>query len=47
MRQLIRRHDEPFLAKVFQERDEVEVWITYDQWRKNRRSGGHSPHPSG
>jgi hypothetical protein len=47
IRRLIRRHAEPFVAKVYQEREEVEVWITYDQWRKDRRSRRRAPHPTG
>ena len=34
---LIRETPEPFVAKVYQSRDEVELWVTYAQWMEGRR----------
>lgn len=39
MRKLIRGEAEPFVAKVYQESPEVELWVTHRQWRKGRRQG--------
>lgn len=35
---LIRKHDEPFAAKVYQGRKDVEIWVTYQQWQEGRKS---------
>lgn len=40
IKRLIRKQTEPFAAKIYQERDEVEIWITYQQWLEARRSDG-------
>lgn len=37
MKKLIRRQPRPFIAKIFQSRPEVELWVTYDEWRVGRR----------
>ena len=34
---LIRKHDEPFAAKVYQGREEVDLWVTYQQWLGGRK----------
>lgn len=39
IKRLIRKHKEPFAAKVYQGRDEVDLWVTYQQWREQRRLG--------
>jgi hypothetical protein len=39
IKRLIRKVSEPFVAKVYQERDDVEIWITYQQWMEGRRIG--------
>lgn len=33
---LIRKNDEPFVARVYQGRDEVNVWVTHEEWRQGR-----------
>lgn len=37
IRRLIRKHDGPFAAKVFQNRKDVELWVSYEQWLRERR----------
>lgn len=37
MKRLIWKHDEAFIAKIYQGRNDVEVWITYQQWERTRR----------
>jgi hypothetical protein len=37
MIRMARKHPEPFVAKVYQERDDVELWVTYSQWLQDRR----------
>lgn len=39
MKRMIQKDPEPFIAKVYQERDEVEPWVTYRQWIEDRRLG--------
>lgn len=39
IKRMIRKIPEPFVAKVYQERDDVEIWITYQQWKEGRRIG--------
>lgn len=39
IRRMIRKVSEPFVAKVYQERDDVEIWVTYQQWMEGRRMG--------
>lgn len=39
IKRLIRKHDEPFAAKVYQGRKDVDLWITYRQWQEARRLG--------
>lgn len=40
IRRLIRKHDdEPFAAKVYQSREEVDLWVTYRQWLEGRGLG--------
>jgi hypothetical protein len=34
---LIRETTEPFVAKIYQSRDEVELWVTHTQWLEGRR----------
>lgn len=41
---LIREHADPFVAKVYQNRNAVEEWVTYAQWREGR---SRSPRSSG
>jgi hypothetical protein len=36
IKRLIRRHPGPFVARVYQGRDEVDIWVTYEQWLKGR-----------
>ena len=33
---LIRKNEEPFVARIYQERDEVNLWVTYEQWKQGR-----------
>ena len=37
MVRMIRKNPGPFVAKVYQERDDVELWITREQWLEGRR----------
>lgn len=37
IQRLIRKHEEPFVAKVYQGREEVQLWVTYRQWSDGRR----------
>jgi hypothetical protein len=37
IKRLISKYDESFIAKVYQERNDVEVWITYQQWERTRK----------
>ncbi len=37
MRELIQAQTEPFVAKVYQNQDEVSLWVTYEQWMEGRR----------
>lgn len=39
IQRMIRKVSEPFVAKVYQERDDVEIWVTYQQWLEGRRIG--------
>ena len=39
IKRMIRKVSEPFVAKVYQERDDVEIWVTYQQWMEGRRMG--------
>ena len=34
--QCVRETPEPFVAKVYQNREEVSLWVTYTQWLKER-----------
>lgn len=34
---MIRKHSEPFAAKIYQGRDVVDLWVTYRQWREGRQ----------
>lgn len=34
---LIRENPAPFVAKIYQSRDEVELWVTHAQWMEGRR----------
>jgi hypothetical protein len=34
---LLHETPEPFVAKVYQSRDEVELWVTHAQWMEGRR----------
>ena len=38
IRRLIRKNPGPFVAKVYQGRSEVELWVTHQQWQEGRRS---------
>lgn len=38
IKRLIRKNPGPFVAKVYQGRNEVELWVTYQQWQEGRRS---------
>ncbi|HEX3127180.1 MAG TPA: hypothetical protein VH394_07605 [Thermoanaerobaculia bacterium] len=33
---LIEKNEEPFVARIYQERDEVSLWVTYEQWKQGR-----------
>lgn len=37
IKKLIHRHSGPFVARVYQERDDVDVWVTHKQWMESRR----------
>ena len=37
MMRMIRKYPWPFVAKVYQEGDDVELWITREQWLEGRR----------
>lgn len=37
IKRLIRKHDEPFAAKVYQGRKDVDLWVTHRQWQEARR----------
>jgi hypothetical protein len=39
IRRLIRRHSEPFIARIYQERNEVELWLSFRQWTEGRKMG--------
>jgi len=39
MKRLLRKCSEPFVAKVYQGRDDVELWVTYSQWLESRKAG--------
>jgi hypothetical protein len=39
IKRLLRKHREPFAAKVYQSEGGVELWITHRQWLEGRRSG--------
>jgi len=34
---MIDKNAEPFIAKVYQERDDVELWVTFRQWLDDRK----------
>ena len=36
MVKMVQKHPEPFIAKVYQERDDVELWLTHGQWLESR-----------
>jgi len=38
IKRMIRKNPEPFVAKVYQGRSDVELWVTYRQWQEGRRS---------
>ncbi len=33
---LIQKNEEPFIARIYQERDEVSLWITCEEWKQGR-----------
>ena len=33
---LIQKNEDPFVARIYQERDEVSLWVTYEQWKLGR-----------
>jgi len=33
---LIHENEDPFVARIYQERDEVNLWVTYEQWKQGR-----------
>lgn len=33
---LIRKNEEPFVARIYQEREEVSLWVTFEQWKQGR-----------
>ena len=33
---LIEKNEEPFIARIYQERDEVNLWVTHEQWKQGR-----------
>ena len=39
IKRLIRRHREPFAAKIYQGRDVVDLWVTYREWQEARQRG--------
>jgi hypothetical protein len=39
IKRLIHKHPEPFVARIYQDRSEVDVWVTYRQWMEGRRIG--------
>ena len=43
MIRMIRKQPEPFVAKVYQERNDVELWVTYRQWLEERVPGASAP----
>jgi hypothetical protein len=38
IKRLIRKNPGSFVAKVYQGRSEVELWVTHQQWQEGRRS---------
>lgn len=38
MVRMVRKHSTPFVAKVYQGRSDIELWVTYSQWLEGRRS---------
>jgi hypothetical protein len=39
IKRMIYKYDEPFAAKIYQDRKAVELWITYRQWYEGRKRG--------
>lgn len=39
VKRMVRKHEESFIAKIYQDRDDVEPWLTYSQWLEGRRLG--------
>jgi hypothetical protein len=33
---LLRENEDPFVARIYQEREEVSLWVTYEQWKQGR-----------
>jgi hypothetical protein len=36
---MIQRYPEPFVARVYQEQNDVKLWVTYEEWLRGRRLG--------
>jgi hypothetical protein len=39
VKNLIREQPTPFAARIYQERNEVNLWVTHRQWTEGRRIG--------
>lgn len=37
IKRLVQEQSEPFVAKIYQSRDEVDIWVSYAQWLEGRR----------
>jgi hypothetical protein len=42
----VRETAEPFVAKVYQNREEVSLWVTYTTWLEERRTAAAASNPS-